>query len=237
MGWLVTPRNTATAAVTQSTGTSDTVTITVSATVLGDLCVVAIGADIATIGTVTWTPPAGAGFVQVASTPYTNSPSLTIWASNTVPAGTTSLAFKMAGTSGTLFGLSAIYACWPGGSAPTLSEASKVLNSVTATGTTFTTITGGTEAFNGDLGVWVGESSDLTNPAPTNPSGTGTWTSVATVNGAASGRPYMRMSAQIGANGHAQVASGSTVTSGAVIAGAFVAFPPQVGDFLAFFDT
>ena len=238
MAWSVTPRNTATKAVTQGSGTSLTVTLTVTATVAGDLCLVAIGFEPSTTSlALTWTPPAGAGFVEVErSTGTATSQGLSLWASNTVPPGTTSLAFALAvPASNSVFGLTAVYGCWGGGSAATvLSEAAVAATPVSSA--TVPSVTTGTETFYADLGIWAGLGASGATPIPSNPTGTGTWTSAASVAGAAAGRPGVRMSAQIGGAAQStQTASGSTVTSGLGATAVIAGFPPSTGAFLSLF--
>jgi hypothetical protein len=241
MTWSVTARNTANVGGHQASGTSLTVTLTVTATVAGDLCVVGLGGR--GVGTA-WvvTPPTGAGFVQIAQTSASGAWAA-LYASNGVAAGTTSLAFKVANTTSVL-DLSLTYGCWPGGSAQqAFSEGATQGNgTMTTSGSNgiIPTISTGADAYGGDLAVCclLGEVSNSAIPAT--PTGTGTWTSVTTQSGTTSAFIASRLVAQVGGGTPGQGAPAVATSSGSVVTGgnggayaqAIGAFPPQQGNFL-----
>jgi hypothetical protein len=189
------------------------------------------------------TPPAGAGFVQIAQTTTTGAWAA-LYASNSVAAGTTSLAFKVANTTSVL-DLSLTYGCWPGGSAQqAFSEGgTQSAGTMTTSGSNgiIPTISTTAHAFGGDLAVCclLGEVSNSAIPAT--PTGTGTWTSVTTQSGTTSAFIASRLVAQVGGGTPGQGATAAATSSGSVVTGgngaqyaqAIGAFPPSQGQFFA----
>jgi len=190
-GWTTTPHHTTTAT---ATGSTSTITFTVTSTTANDFGIVAIGILASAFGT--WTVPSGWTLVDQ----FNVSGIVTaIFLANKLQPGVTSLAFTTTNVTTDACG---IYACW--------SQATLGLDgpaSANGTTTPLPTVSTANMAKNGALGIWVGTVANTT--APGNPTGTGTWTSVNTVDAATV--IGMRMSCQLGvAAGSKYTASGST---------------------------
>jgi len=135
-----------------------------------------------------------------------------------------------------------LYSCWPGGSAQQLfSEGANHENgTLTTSGSNGIVPSLSTLAatIGQELGVWAAVAEVSATAQPANPTGSGTWTSAVSANGATSSFIAARMSAQVGPVAPADfTASGSVVTlgSGSTYAAAMAAFPPALDQFFAFF--
>jgi hypothetical protein len=199
----------------QANGSAHTLTCTISgiSTVAGlGVCFAFAVANAA----ITWTPPSGWTTVTGFPVQYTFDSgiiftSVVCFYNESLAAGVTSLA--MTATVASADQVQAIVACygsWRGNGPSPFFEGVATADNTSATA--IPSVTSGTENYNGDLGLcFLVAGNDV---IPSVPSGTGTWTSITTINDTTN-FVAARMCSQIGGQkGTTQTASGST-TSGA----------------------